>query len=66
MEQITHWISACVVLHNFLLDDQSPDFYEADVDDVDSNDVPARQDRSAIGTQMRDRVFAKVIEYLDS
>ncbi|WAR51832.1 hypothetical protein PtB15_1B268 [Puccinia triticina] len=44
----------------------SPDFYQGDVDDIDSNDDGARQDRSAVGTQVRDQVFAEVIEYLDS
>ncbi|WAR61432.1 hypothetical protein PtB15_12B117 [Puccinia triticina] len=32
MEKITHWMSACVILHN-----DSPEFYQADLDDSDSN-----------------------------
>ncbi|WAR55416.1 hypothetical protein PtB15_6B157 [Puccinia triticina] len=66
MESITHWISACVIIHNFLLRDDFPDIYQGDVDNIDSNNDGARQDRSAIGTQRRDQVFAEVIEYLES
>ncbi|KAI9611499.1 hypothetical protein H4Q26_008452 [Puccinia striiformis f. sp. tritici PST-130] len=64
MEKITHWISTCVILHNFLLSDKSPD-YEADVDDEDSEQNGAQHGRSEHGNQLREQVCAEVIEFLD-
>ncbi|KAI7967485.1 hypothetical protein MJO29_000762 [Puccinia striiformis f. sp. tritici] len=66
MEKITHWISACVILHNFLLSDKSPDYYEAEVDDEDSEQNGAQQGRSEHENQLREQVCAEVIEFLDS
>ncbi|POW18213.1 hypothetical protein PSHT_06054 [Puccinia striiformis] len=67
MEKITHWISACVILHNFLILDESPDYYEGNIDNEDSNTHDAAcQDRSTQGSLLRDQVFAEVLEYLDS
>ncbi|KAA1097917.1 hypothetical protein PGT21_023889 [Puccinia graminis f. sp. tritici] len=66
MEKITHWISACVILHNFLLSDQSPDVF-TDVDDIDIHGHDgAREPRNDLGTQLRDQVFGEVTEYLES
>ncbi|POV95858.1 hypothetical protein PSTT_15986 [Puccinia striiformis] len=66
MEKITHWISACIVLHNFLLEDKTPDYYEGDVDTEDSNSNGARQAGGEHGNELRAQVFAEVIEFLDS
>ncbi|KNE90992.1 hypothetical protein PSTG_15558 [Puccinia striiformis f. sp. tritici PST-78] len=66
MEKITHWISACIVLHNFLLEDKTPDYYEGDVDTADSNSNGARQAGGEHGNELRAQVFAEVIEFLDS
>ncbi|POV95982.1 hypothetical protein PSTT_15921 [Puccinia striiformis] len=64
--RITHWISACIVLHNFLLEDKTPDYYEGDVDTEDSNSNGARQAGGEHGNELRAQVFAEVIEFLDS
>ncbi|KAI7934628.1 hypothetical protein MJO29_015891 [Puccinia striiformis f. sp. tritici] len=67
MEKITHWISACVILHNFLMLDKSPDYYKGNIDNEDLNTHDAaRQDHSTQGSLLRDQVFAEVLEYLDS
>ncbi|POW02002.1 hypothetical protein PSTT_12096 [Puccinia striiformis] len=66
MEKITHWISACVVLHNFLLHDKTPDYYEGDGDDDDSNTNGARGEGSEDGNQLRSQVFSEVLDFLDS
>ncbi|KNE95046.1 hypothetical protein PSTG_11639 [Puccinia striiformis f. sp. tritici PST-78] len=66
MEKITHWILACIVLHNFLLEDKTPDYYEGDVDTEGSNSNGARQSGDGHGNELRDQVFAEVIDFLDS
>ncbi|KAI7950102.1 hypothetical protein MJO28_008923 [Puccinia striiformis f. sp. tritici] len=62
----SHWILACIVLHNFLLEDKTPGYYEGDVDTEDSNSNGARQAGGEHGNKLRAQVFAEVIEFLDS
>ncbi|KAI7965976.1 hypothetical protein MJO29_001724, partial [Puccinia striiformis f. sp. tritici] len=67
MEKITHWILACMILHNFLILDQSPDYYKGNMGDSNSNTHDAaRQNQSTQGSLLQDQVFEEVLEYLDS
>jgi hypothetical protein len=67
--KINHWISACVILHNFLLGNSSPDVYnppklEDDEEIEQETDGPSKE-QASLGNQLRDQVFQEVIDYLD-
>ena len=66
--KINHWISACVILHNFLLADSSPDIYnspdlEEDDDNIEGLDRSRSEQRTS-GNQLRERVFEEVLNDL--
>ncbi|PLW42860.1 hypothetical protein PCASD_07225 [Puccinia coronata f. sp. avenae] len=67
--KINHWISACVILHNFLLGDSSPDVYNPpeleDDEEIEQETDGPRRGRASLGNQLCDRVFQEVIDYLD-
>jgi hypothetical protein len=64
MQRITHWISACVILHNFLLDDASPNVYSPELVNKAyvEDDAPQRSG----GALLCNMVFEDVINYLIS
>jgi hypothetical protein len=66
MKKITNWVSACVVLHNFLLDDTSPEVVHADEEEsasLRSEDQPQRATNPA-GNQLCEKVFSEVLSHL--
>jgi hypothetical protein len=66
MKKITHWVIACVILHNFLLDDNSPAVVMAEEESsasLNAEDAPQRGSNST-GYQLREKVFGKVLSHL--
>jgi hypothetical protein len=66
MEKLTKWVSACMVLHNFLLADETPEIDHDSIDltaSLDDDDLP-RQGVNSAGNQLQERVFKEVLQYL--
>jgi hypothetical protein len=67
MQRITQRISACVILHNFLLDDASPNVYLPElVNKAYVEENAPRQGQRSGGALLQDMVFEDVINYLIS
>jgi hypothetical protein len=67
MKKITHWVSACVILHNFLLDDTLPVVVMAEEVEssasLNTEDAPQQGSNSA-GFQLCKNIFCKVLSHL--
>ncbi|KNZ56553.1 hypothetical protein VP01_2378g4 [Puccinia sorghi] len=66
MKRIIHWVSACVVLHNFLSTDSSLEINHGSVDitaPIDKVDLP-QQGANSAGNQFQDHVMNDVLDYL--
>ncbi|PLW38105.1 hypothetical protein PCASD_11776 [Puccinia coronata f. sp. avenae] len=66
MEKLTKWVGACMVLHNFLLADATPDIDHDSIDvtaSLDNNDLP-RQGVNSAGNQLQEKVYKEVLQYL--
>jgi hypothetical protein len=65
MRKLTNWVSACVILHNFLLDNTSPAVVMAEEESASLRyeDQPRRGSNPA-GNQLFKKVFSEVLSQL--
>jgi hypothetical protein len=68
MEKITHWVSACIILHNFLLDETSPEVVMAKEDSSASinsvEQLVPRRGLNSPGHRLCEKVFSKALSHL--
>ena len=66
---LTQWITACAILHKFLLDDESSQINDLVLDNIqppdDYQETAARAGTSRPGKAFQAKIFKEVVEYLN-